>query len=105
MLKGGNYKMIKLSNEQIIKQLQEENEELREQKEQLRNSIKTLFWDYEEETQKLKDRIELLENSLDDNYILIEILQSQIDRYERKLNLKKIIYLDKGDKKIWTETH
>lgn len=97
--------MIKLSNEQIIKQLQEENEELREQKEQLRNSIKTLFWDYEEETQKLKDRIELLENSLDDNYILIEILQSQIDRYERKLNLKKIIYLDKGDKKIWTETH
>ena len=105
MLKGGNYKMIKLSNEQIIKQLQEENEDLREQKEQLRNSIKTLFWDYEEETQKLKDRIELLENSLDDNYILIEILQSQIDRYERKLNLKKIIYLDKGDKKIWTETH
>lgn len=97
--------MIKLSNEQIIKQLQEDNEELREQKEQLRNSIKTLFWDYEEETQKLKDRIELLENSLDDNYILIEILQSQIDRYERKLNLKKIIYLDKGDKKIWTETH
>lgn len=97
--------MIKLSNEQIIKQLQEENEDLREQKEQLRNSIKTLFWDYEEETQKLKDRIELLENSLDDNYILIEILQSQIDRYERKLNLKKIIYLDKGDKKIWTETH
>lgn len=96
--------MIKLSNEQIIKQLQEENEELREQKEQLRNSIKTLFWDYEEETQKLKDRIELLENSLDDNYILIEILQSQIDRYERKLNLKKIINL-KGDKKIWTETH
>ena len=53
--------MIKLSNEQIIKQLQEENEDLREQKEQLRNSIKTLFWDYEEETQKLKDRIELLE--------------------------------------------
>ena len=105
MLKGGNYKMIKLTNEQIIKQLQEENEELREQKEQLRNSIKILFWDYEEETQKLKDRIELLENSLDDNYILIEILQSQIDRYERKLNLKKIIYLDKGDKKIWTETH
>ena len=97
--------MIKLSNEQIIKQLQEENEDLREQKEQLRNSIKTLFWDYEEETQKLTDRIELLENSLDDNYILIEILQSQIDRYERKLNLKKIIYLDKGDKKIWTETH
>lgn len=97
--------MIKLSNEQIIKQLQEENEDLREQKEQLRNSIKTLFWDYEEETQKLKDRIELLENSLDDNYILIEILQSQVDRYERKLNLKKIIYLDKGDKKIWTETH
>lgn len=97
--------MIKLSNEQIIKQLQEDNEELREQKEQLRNSTKTLFWDYEEETQKLKDRIELLENSLDDNYILIEILQSQIDRYERKLNLKKIIYLDKGDKKIWTETH
>ena len=97
--------MIKLTNEQIIKQLQEENEDLREQKEQLRNSIKTLFWDYEEETQKLKDRIELLENSLDDNYILIEILQSQIDRYERKLNLKKIIYLDKGDKKIWTETH
>lgn len=97
--------MIKLTNEQIIKQLQEENEELREQKEQLRNSIKILFWDYEEETQKLKDRIELLENSLDDNYILIEILQSQIDRYERKLNLKKIIYLDKGDKKIWTETH
>lgn len=96
--------MIKLSNEQIIKQLQEDNEELREQKEQLRNSIKTLFWDYEEETQKLKDRIELLENSLDDNYILIEILQSQIDRYERKLNLKKIINL-KGDKKIWTETH
>lgn len=96
--------MIKLSNEQIIKQLQEENEDLREQKEQLRNSIKTLFWDYEEETQKLKDRIELLENSLDDNYILIEILQSQIDRYERKLNLKKIINL-KGDKKIWTETH
>ena len=84
--------------------LQEENEDLREQKEQLRNSIKTLFWDYEEETQKLKDRIELLENSLDDNYILIEILQSQIDRYERKLNLKKIINL-KGDKKIWTETH
>lgn len=81
--------MIKLSNEQIIKQLQEDNEELREQKEQLRNSTKTLFWDYEEETQKLKDRIELLENSLDDNYILIEILQSQIDRYERKLNLKK----------------
>ena len=81
MLKGGNYKMIKLSNEQIIKQLQEDNEELREQKEQLRNSIKTLFWDYEDETQKLKDRIELLENSLDDNYILIEILQSQIDRY------------------------
>ena len=104
MLKGGNYKMIKLSNDKIIKQLQEENEELREQKEQLRNSIKTLFWDYEEETQKLKDRIELLENSLDDNYILIEILQSQIDRYERKLNLKKIINL-KGDKKIWTETH
>lgn len=97
--------MIKLSNEQIIKQLQEENEDLREQKEQLRNSIKTLFWNYEEETQKLKDRIELLENSLDDNYILIEILQSQVDRYERKLNLKKIIYLDKGDKKIWTETH
>ena len=97
--------MIKLTNEQIIKQLQEENEELEEQKEQLRNSIKILFWDYEEETQKLKDRIELLENSLDDNYILIEILQSQIDRYERKLNLKKIIYLDKGDKKIWTETH
>lgn len=97
--------MIKLTNEQIIKQLQEENEDLREQKEQLRNSIKILFWDYEEETQKLKDRIELLENSLDDNYILIEILQSQIDRYERKLNLKKIIYLDKGDKKIWTETH
>ena len=97
--------MIKLTNEQIITQLQEENEDLREQKEQLRNSIKTLFWDYEEETQKLKDRIELLENSLDDNYILIEILQSQIDRYERKLNLKKIIYLDKGDKKIWTETH
>ena len=97
--------MIKLTNEQIITQLQEENEELREQKEQLRNSIKILFWDYEEETQKLKDRIELLENSLDDNYILIEILQSQIDRYERKLNLKKIIYLDKGDKKIWTETH
>ncbi len=97
--------MIKLTNEQIIKQLQEENEELREEKEQLRNSIKILFWDYEEETQKLKDRIELLENSLDDNYILIEILQSQIDRYERKLNLKKIIYLDKGDKKIWTETH
>ena len=96
--------MIKLSNDKIIKQLQEENEELREQKEQLRNSIKTLFWDYEEETQKLKDRIELLENSLDDNYILIEILQSQIDRYERKLNLKKIINL-KGDKKIWTETH
>ena len=96
--------MIKLSNEQIIKQLQEDNEELREQKEQLRNSIKTLFWDYEDETQKLKDRIELLENSLDDNYILIEILQSQIDRYERKLNLKKIINL-KGDKKIWTETH
>ncbi len=88
--------MIKLTNEQIIKQLQEENEELREQKEQLRNSIKILFWDYEEETQKLKDRIELLENSLDDNYILIEILQSQIDRYERKLNLKKIINL-KGD--------
>ena len=81
--------MIKLTNEQIIKQLQEENEDLREQKEQLRNSIKILFWDYEEETQKLKDRIELLENSLDDNYILIEILQSQIDRYERKLNLKK----------------
>ena len=105
MLKGGNYKMIKLTNEQIIKQLQDENEDLREQKEQLRNSIKILFWDYEEETQKLKDRIELLENSLDDNYILIEILQSQIDRYERKLNLKKIIYLDKGDKKIWTETH
>lgn len=97
--------MIKLTNEQIIKQLQDENEDLREQKEQLRNSIKILFWDYEEETQKLKDRIELLENSLDDNYILIEILQSQIDRYERKLNLKKIIYLDKGDKKIWTETH
>ena len=97
--------MIKLTNEQIIKQLQEENEELREEKEQLRNSIKILFWDYEEETQKLKDRIELLENSLDENYILIEILQSQIDRYERKLNLKKIIYLDKGDKKIWTETH
>lgn len=67
--------MIKLTNEQIITQLQE---------------------DYEEETQKLKDRIELLENSLDDNYILIEILQSQIDRYERKLNLKKIINL-KGD--------
>lgn len=88
--------MIKLTNEQIIKQLQEENEDLREQKEQLRNSIKILFWDYEEETQKLKDRIELLENSLDDNYILIEILQSQIDRYERKLNLKKIINL-KGD--------
>ncbi len=105
MLKGENYKMIKLTNEQIIKQLQEENEDLREQKEQLRNSIKILFWDYEEETQKLKDRIELLENTLDDNYILIEILQSQIDRYERKLNLKKIIYLDKGDKKIWTETH
>lgn len=97
--------MIKLTNEQIIKQLQEENEDLREQKEQLRNSIKILFWDYEEETQKLKDRIELLENSLDDNYILIEILQSQIDRYERKLNLKKIINLNKGDKKIWTETH
>lgn len=97
--------MIKLTNEQIIKQLQDENEDLREQKEQLRNSIKILFWDYEEETQRLKDRIELLENSLDDNYILIEILQSQIDRYERKLNLKKIIYLDKGDKKIWTETH
>lgn len=96
--------MIKLTNEQIITQLQEENEDLREQKEQLRNSIKILFWDYEEETQKLKDRIELLENSLDDNYILIEILQSQIDRYERKLNLKKIINL-KGDKKIWTETH
>lgn len=96
--------MIKLTNEQIITQLQEENEELREQKEQLRNSIKILFWDYEEETQKLKDRIQLLENSLDDNYILIEILQSQIDRYERKLNLKKIINL-KGDKKIWTETH
>lgn len=88
--------MIKLTNEQIIKQLQDENEDLREQKEQLRNSIKILFWDYEEETQKLKDRIELLENSLDDNYILIEILQSQIDRYERKLNLKKIINL-KGD--------
>lgn len=97
--------MIKLSNEHIIKQLQEENETLRKEKEQLRDSIHILFWDYEEETQKLKDRIELLENSLDDNYILIEILQSQIDRYERKLNLKKIIYLDKGDKKIWTETH
>ena len=43
--------MIKLTNEQMIKQLQEENEELREEKEQLRNSIKILFWDYEEETQ------------------------------------------------------
>ena len=78
--------MIKLTNEQMIKQLQEENEELREEKEQLRNSIKILFWDYEEETQKLKDRIELLENSLDDNYILIEILKSQIERYEQKPN-------------------
>ena len=78
--------MIKLTNEQMIKQLQEENEELREEKEQLRNSIKILFWDYEEETQKLKDRSELLENSLDDNYILIEILKSQIERYEQKPN-------------------
>ena len=78
--------MIKFSNEQIIMQLQDENKDLREQKEQLRNSIKILFWDYEEETQKLKDRIELLENSLDDNYMLIEILKSQIERYEQKLN-------------------
>ena len=35
--------MIKLTNEQMIKQLQEENEELREEKEQLRNSIKILL--------------------------------------------------------------
>jgi len=49
--------------------------------------------DYEEETLKLKGRIELLENSLDDNDILIEILKSQIERYDRKLGSNKMIEL------------
>ena len=82
--------MIKSENDKIISILKEENETLRKEKEQLRDSIHILFWDYEEETQKLKDRIELLENSLDDNYILIEILKSQNERYEKILNTKII---------------
>lgn len=57
----------------------------------LMSCIHIIFVDYEEETQKLKDRIELLENFLDDNYILIEILKSQIERYDRKLGSNKII--------------
>ncbi len=59
----------------------------------LMSCIHILFVDYEEETRKLKDRIELLENSLDDNYILIEILKSQIERYDRKLGSNKMIEL------------
>jgi len=55
--------------------------------------IHILFVDYEEETLKLKGRIELLENSLDDNDILIEILKSQIERYDRKLGSNKMIEL------------
>lgn len=82
--------MIKSENDKIISILKEENETLRKEKEQLRDSIHILFWDYEEETQKLKDRITLLENSLDDNYILIEILKSQNERYEKILNTKII---------------
>lgn len=85
--------MSKLQNDNIINILKEENETLRKEKEQLRDSIHILFWDYEEETQKLKNRIELLENSLDDNYILIEILKSQNERYEKILQNKKIIKL------------
>lgn len=59
----------------------------------LMSCIHILFVDYEEETLKLKGRIELLENSLDDNDILIEILKSQIERYDRKLGSNKMIEL------------
>lgn len=59
----------------------------------LMSCIHILFVDYEKETQKLKGRIELLEISLDDNYILIEILKSKIERYDRKLGSNKMIEL------------
>lgn len=34
----------------------------------------------------LRKRIEILENTIDENFCTIETLQSQINRYQRKLN-------------------